>query len=152
MGHRPTVLDAIGDLPEEDEYDELLERDWVEAKFGKPSDYARALRQWPNSRGREILTSSLRTIHTAHHNGISKPPGMERLSQSVGSISSIRMVSATQSELGPQATGERLRLLARFILSRHGVSPYAKRRVCRTTCARQSRELGKLKSTKSTLA
>ena len=61
----PTVLDAIGDLPEADEYDELLERDWVEAKFGKPSDYARPLRQWPNSRGRELLTSSLRTIHTA---------------------------------------------------------------------------------------
>ncbi len=61
----PTVLDAIGDLPEADDYNELLERDWVEAKFGRPSDYAQALRQSPTSRGREVLTSSLRTIHTA---------------------------------------------------------------------------------------
>lgn len=61
----PTVWDAIGDLPEADDYAELLERDWTEAKFGKPSAYSKTLRQTPESRGRELLTSSMRTVHTA---------------------------------------------------------------------------------------
>jgi DNA (cytosine-5)-methyltransferase 1 len=60
----PTVWDAIGDLPEADDFDELLERDWVNARFKKPSPYACALRHAPNSIGRELLTSSMRTIHT----------------------------------------------------------------------------------------
>jgi DNA (cytosine-5)-methyltransferase 1 len=61
----PTVSEAIGDLPEADDFDELLERDWVYAKFEKPSRYARALRQF-NDRlnGKLLLSSSLRTIHT----------------------------------------------------------------------------------------
>jgi DNA (cytosine-5)-methyltransferase 1 len=66
----PTVWDAIGDLPEASEFDELLERDWVLAEFGKPSDYAAPLRQGPERRMRELLTSSLRTVHT--------PESMER--------------------------------------------------------------------------
>jgi DNA (cytosine-5)-methyltransferase 1 len=61
----PTVWDAIGDLPEADDFDELLERDWVNANFKKPSSYARTLRLSPDSAGREMLTSSMRTIHTA---------------------------------------------------------------------------------------
>lgn len=60
----PTVWDAIGDLPEASEYDELLERDWVLAEFGRPSDYAAPLRQGPENRTRELLSSSLRTVHT----------------------------------------------------------------------------------------
>ena len=60
----PTVWDAIGDLPEADDYSELLERDWTEAEFGKPSAYARPMRQSPGSRKAELLTSSLRTVHT----------------------------------------------------------------------------------------
>jgi DNA (cytosine-5)-methyltransferase 1 len=60
----PTVWDAIGDLPEADDFEELLERDWVNARFKKPSKYARSLRRTPDSTGREMLTSSLRTIHT----------------------------------------------------------------------------------------
>ena len=60
----PTVLDAIGDLPEADHYDQLLERDWVQARFGTPSDYAKPLRQKPDELGYETLTSSLRTIHS----------------------------------------------------------------------------------------
>ncbi len=55
----PTVWEALGDLPEADDYEELLERDWVEAEFAKPSEYAKALRQKSS-----LLTSSLRTIHT----------------------------------------------------------------------------------------
>jgi DNA (cytosine-5)-methyltransferase 1 len=60
----PTVWDAIGDLPEADEFDELLERDWVMAEFGAPSDYAAPLRQGPERQERELLSSSLRTVHT----------------------------------------------------------------------------------------
>jgi DNA (cytosine-5)-methyltransferase 1 len=60
----PTVWDAIGDLPEADDFEELLERDWVNARFKKPSPYARALRHSPDSAAREMLTSSMRTIHT----------------------------------------------------------------------------------------
>jgi DNA (cytosine-5)-methyltransferase 1 len=60
----PTVWDAIGDLPEANEFDELLERDWVLAEFGEPSDYAAPLRQEPENRNRELLSSSLRTAHT----------------------------------------------------------------------------------------
>ncbi len=60
----PTVWDAIGDLPEVDDYEELLERDWTEAKFGNPGEFAKALRQAPDSQSRELLTSSMRTVHT----------------------------------------------------------------------------------------
>lgn len=61
----PTVWDAIGDLPEADDYDELLDRDWTFAKFGAPSAYAKQLRKGcPTKNGLRLLTSSLRTIHT----------------------------------------------------------------------------------------
>lgn len=61
----PTVWVALSDLPEADDYEELLERDWVEAEFGKPSPYARLLRQkTEKGRLRDLLTSSLRTTHT----------------------------------------------------------------------------------------
>ena len=61
----PTVWEALSDLPEADDYEELLERDWVEAEFGKPSPYARLLRQkTEKGRLRDLLTSSLRTTHT----------------------------------------------------------------------------------------
>ncbi|HEX4136345.1 MAG TPA: DNA cytosine methyltransferase [Bryobacteraceae bacterium] len=60
----PTVWDALGDLPEADDYEELLERDWVEADFAKPSPYAKLLR-FGTGKTRNLLTSSLRTIHTA---------------------------------------------------------------------------------------
>lgn len=60
----PTVWDAIGDLPNADDYKELLSRDWILTRFKKPSDYAEALRQEPNSDGKELLSSSLRTVHT----------------------------------------------------------------------------------------
>jgi DNA (cytosine-5)-methyltransferase 1 len=59
----PTVWQAIGDLPEADDYEELLERDWVEADFAKPSTYAKSLR-FRSGKTRNLLTSSLRTIHT----------------------------------------------------------------------------------------
>jgi DNA (cytosine-5)-methyltransferase 1 len=70
----PTVWDALGDLPEAEDYDELLQRDWVRARFKPASEYTAPLRgqeQDPDeySVRREfdpsLLTSSLRTIHTA---------------------------------------------------------------------------------------
>jgi len=60
----PTVWEALGDLPEAEEYEELLERDWVEAKFGRPGEYAKTL-SMANGKRTLILTSSLRTVHTA---------------------------------------------------------------------------------------
>ncbi len=64
LSKTPTVWDALGDLPEADEFDELLDRDWVFARFGKASSYASSLRQEPTEQTEEILTSSLRTVHT----------------------------------------------------------------------------------------
>jgi len=69
----PTVWEALGDLPEADDYDELLERDWVRARFKAPSGYAARLRDGEKDTGdgssrrdfdRGLLTSSLRTVHT----------------------------------------------------------------------------------------
>lgn len=70
----PSVRDAIGDLPNADDYDALLERDWARVRFGRPSAYASLLRgvavdpddfSRPRSREEALLTSSLRTVHTA---------------------------------------------------------------------------------------
>jgi DNA (cytosine-5)-methyltransferase 1 len=72
---RPTtVWDALGDLPDADDYPELWESDSVEkAKFGKPSPYARVLRglaadphdfSYPRHWDSRRLTSSMRTEHT----------------------------------------------------------------------------------------
>ena len=70
----PTVWDAIGDLPDIENYDQLLDRDWVKAKFYEPSPYAAALRgdtrdiadySYKRAWDPTILTSSMRTVHTA---------------------------------------------------------------------------------------
>ena len=72
---RTTVWEAIGDLPEATEYAELNDSDVTSnAKFGKPSVYAKKLREsitdptdfshlrrW----NRKVLTSSMLTEHTA---------------------------------------------------------------------------------------
>jgi len=69
----PTVWDAFRDLPEADDFDELLERDCVRAHFKTPSDYAAPLRglerdpgdlSIPRDFDPKLLTSSLRTVHT----------------------------------------------------------------------------------------
>ncbi|MCH9012469.1 MAG: DNA cytosine methyltransferase, partial [Proteobacteria bacterium] len=71
---RVTVEQAIGDLPEADEFSELIDRDWTEAELGTPSAYARRLRGLANDPedfgyrrlfDRSLLTASLRTAHTA---------------------------------------------------------------------------------------
>jgi DNA (cytosine-5)-methyltransferase 1 len=69
----PTVWDALRDLPEADDYDELLHRDWVKARFKKATAYGAPLRgdaddptdySEPREFDASLLTSSLRTIHT----------------------------------------------------------------------------------------
>jgi len=69
----PTVLDALRDLPEADDFEELLERDWVRSRFKAASTYAAPLRgsvedkadfSVPRSFDSGVLTSSMRTVHT----------------------------------------------------------------------------------------
>jgi DNA (cytosine-5)-methyltransferase 1 len=71
----PTCAEALGDLPDADDYVELLGSDEVaEAQWGEPSAYARRLRcldndsygfGYPRLWDPSQLTSSLRTEHTA---------------------------------------------------------------------------------------
>lgn len=70
----PSVLEAIGDLPDADGFDELLHDDSVgQVTYGKTSDYAAILRgskkdstdySHPRPRIAGELTSSARTVHT----------------------------------------------------------------------------------------
>ena len=71
---RATVWDAIGDIPNAEEFSDLWERDWTKVKFGKSSTYASMLRgkkEDPTDFGYRrrfdpaLLTSSLLTEHTA---------------------------------------------------------------------------------------
>jgi DNA (cytosine-5)-methyltransferase 1 len=73
--HRPTptVWEALRDIPEADDFEELLHRDWVKAKFKKASNYSAPLRgeeddpadySIPREFDASLLTSSLRTVHT----------------------------------------------------------------------------------------
>lgn len=70
---KTTVAEAIGDLPDADEFEELLYHDSVKVKYGKGSLYSRTLRgtmpdksdfSHPRNFDRTILTSSARTEHT----------------------------------------------------------------------------------------
>jgi DNA (cytosine-5)-methyltransferase 1 len=69
----PTVWDALQDLPEADDFEELLYRDWVKARFKKPTEYGGPLRgdkrdpedySFPREFDPALLTSSRRTLHT----------------------------------------------------------------------------------------
>lgn len=68
-----SVLDAIGDLPDADLFDRLLNSDSVPVKFETKSQYARRLRgfesdpndfSYPREFDPHILTASMRTEHT----------------------------------------------------------------------------------------
>ena len=70
---RVTVLEAIGDLPDADQFEALLGSDHVVARLGPRSVYARKLRgealdvgdfSHPRSWNPRLLTSSTRTAHT----------------------------------------------------------------------------------------
>lgn len=70
----PTCRDALGDLPEAEDYDALLETDEVQTEeWDTPSDYALQMRcendegwgyGYPRTWNPQLLTSSLRTKHT----------------------------------------------------------------------------------------
>jgi DNA (cytosine-5)-methyltransferase 1 len=71
----PTVWDALCDLPNAEDFDELLETDSVRATYGKPTSYGRRMRglirdvddfsyERPRTR-HSMLTSSTRTVHTS---------------------------------------------------------------------------------------
>lgn len=70
----PSVLEALSDLPDADQFEELLHDDSVDkARYGRASDYARKLRgskadpadfSRPRPRLAGGLTSSARTVHT----------------------------------------------------------------------------------------
>lgn len=72
LSQTPSVWDALRDLPEADDYEELLYRDWVKAKFARPTDYSALLRggadasdySYDRDFDTSLLTSSLRTTHT----------------------------------------------------------------------------------------
>jgi DNA (cytosine-5)-methyltransferase 1 len=97
----PTCFDAIGDLPDADELDVLIQGDTAPtAKYGRPSAYAMELRGLSNrdlhygyvrNRGRSILTSSARTEHSA----ISKRRFSETLPGQVEPISRFFKLPAT---------------------------------------------------------
>lgn len=68
-----TVWDAIGDIPNADDFDSLLSDDAVKVRYKKGSAYARRLRgieadqddlSYDRAYDRSILTSSTRTVHT----------------------------------------------------------------------------------------
>lgn len=71
----PNCSDALDDLPEAEEFEELIDSDEVATElWGKPSDYARTMRclepaQWHAGHRRiwdpRLLTSSMRTNHSA---------------------------------------------------------------------------------------
>jgi DNA (cytosine-5)-methyltransferase 1 len=69
----PTCQDALGDFPDADRFEALIESDTLRIALGDPSDYAAELRclsegAWHYGYRREwnpeLLTSSARTIHT----------------------------------------------------------------------------------------
>lgn len=69
----PSVWEALSDLPEADDFEELLDRDWVRTKFAKPTQYASVLRDptsdccdlsTPREIEPDLLTSSMRTVHS----------------------------------------------------------------------------------------
>lgn len=73
LGHRTTVWEAIGDLPDADRFDELNAADAVRADWTTEALYARRLRglesdptnyAYKRKFDPDVLTSSLRTEHT----------------------------------------------------------------------------------------
>ena len=88
----PTVIDAIGDLPEASNFPELKVRDWAIANYGKPSQYVKKLRSshsikddysYPRKYNLKLLTCSRLTNHTDKtiaRFSATKPGKIERVS------------------------------------------------------------------------
>ena len=69
----PNVWDALGDLPEAEDYPDLLAVDTTRVSYGAPSDYAARLRglapdpedfSYPREYDNTVMTSARRTTHT----------------------------------------------------------------------------------------
>ena len=86
FSQRTTVWDAISDLPNADDFPQLEDSDAVTARWSTRSIYARRLRcleadatdfSYPRLFRKELLTSSLRTSHTAPSKArfLATPPG-----------------------------------------------------------------------------
>ncbi len=69
----PTCQDALGDIPDAEAYEELMEADSAVVQWGKPSSYAKVLRDlvsgsnfygYKRSWDKNLLTCSLRTNHS----------------------------------------------------------------------------------------
>jgi DNA (cytosine-5)-methyltransferase 1 len=80
----PTVREALQDLPEVNDYPELLNQDSMPTTYGEPSDYGKLLRgevrspddfSYPRAFNPELLTSSKATQHT--------PESQERFTQTL---------------------------------------------------------------------
>ena len=129
-GPAPTVWDALRDIPEADDFEELLYQDWVEARFKKPSKYGAllwgiesalddysALREFDS----RLLTSSLRTVHTPYPNDafVTRRPG--KPNPSAGSPNSIQRAYAIRFVPGPRVIRGHLHRRDRSIHSRRVV-------------------------------
>ena len=92
----PNVWDALRDLPQVENYMELLDQDWVEISeddYGKASDYGKILRglssvdkdySYKRIYNKRVLTSSLRTKHNAESKerfAATKPGKVEPISR-----------------------------------------------------------------------
>ena len=69
----PSCQDALGDIPDAEDYEALIENDSTAVKWGRPSAYAKMLRDmvaesnyygYKRKWNKELLTSSLRTNHS----------------------------------------------------------------------------------------
>jgi DNA-methyltransferase (dcm) len=69
----PTVNDALGDIPDAENFQDLLAGDAVRTTLGEPSNYAAELRgvvraaddfSYPRKWDQEVMTSSTRAVHT----------------------------------------------------------------------------------------
>ena len=109
---RPTVGEAIGDLPDADAYEELLVSDSTRVAFGEGSPYSARLRgiekdgsdySYPRHFDHEVLTASLRTSHTPlsrsrfaqTHCGATEPISRFRRLDSAGLCNTLRAGTAS---------------------------------------------------------
>jgi DNA (cytosine-5)-methyltransferase 1 len=74
LSKTPTVWEAIQDLPEVEDYPELMQQDWIEVEFKSASFYGEIMQgevvldddySYPKIYQKNLLTSSLRSQHTA---------------------------------------------------------------------------------------
>ena len=135
----PTVWDALRDLPEADDFEELLERDWVRSHFKAASAYAAPLRGWQADQGdfsvpREFDAGILRpacepSTRSCRGKG-SRRRAMATPSRLAAFINSTPKASATRSAPEPPAIMARSRRPGQSILFRHDALLSERPHVC----------------------